>query len=138
MQHNAHPRSLVHTPWRPDTSQNRQGSRAHPETPRNTPKRPKTCRPEDGDCLVEVGAVGQFSFYRSWHHQNFCRVGWGPHRHNSQIPNSARANRQNCQTRDGLILATRCAQERSMSTKRSRQKRSIVAEIAPISISRRF
>ena len=102
MQHNAHPpssRSSVNAPWRPDTPQNRQGSRAHPETPRNTPKRPKTCRPEDGDCLVEVGAVGQFSFYRSWHHQNFRRVGWGPHRHNSQSPIPARLSDQN-----GIIL----------------------------------
>ena len=99
MQHNAHPPSLVHTPWRPDASQNRQGSRAHPETPRNTPKRPKTCRPEDGDCLVELGAVGQFSFYRSWHHQNFRRVGWGPHRQNSQSPIPARLSDQN-----GIIL----------------------------------
>ena len=97
VQHNTHPRTSVNAPWRPDAPQNRQDSRAHTETPRNTPKHPQTCRPEDGDCLVEVGAVGQFSFYRSWHHQNFRRVGWGPHRHNSQIPNSARLSDQNGQ-----------------------------------------
>ena len=67
--------------------------RIAPETPRNAPN-PQTC-PQGGDCLVEVGAVGQFSFYRSWHHQNFRRVGWGPHRHNSQIPKSARLSDQN-------------------------------------------
>ena len=42
-----------------------------------------------------MGAVGQFSFYRSWHHQNFRRVGWGPHRHNSQSPIPARLSDQN-------------------------------------------
>ena len=53
--------------------------------------------------LVEVGAVGQFSFYRSWHHQNFRRVGWGPHRHNSQSPNSARLSDQNARINSDLF-----------------------------------
>ena len=144
VKHNAHPRTSVHAPWRPNAPQNRQGSQGHPEFPKTkptrpgTPKRPRTCPPCNtirtrvarstshgvrtrtktirvpghtpksapkhpetppnlpggwrlSSCSM---ALGQFSFYRSWHHQNFRRVGKGPHRQNSQIPNSARLSDQ--------------------------------------------
>ena len=103
-----------------------------PETPQNAPKPKLAAR----DCLVVVCAL--VSFCSTVHGTTKISAGGGgaPPRQESR-PTSARFIRPNCHYRDGPILITRCAQERPKSTKTLPPKRSIVAEIAPISTSRR-